>query len=240
MLSKGMIAAGAVMLAVLSSGTAQAQDVDHDWSGFYIGVTGGYALGTAAYSFNQSDFAPAGESMSHGLSGMPLGGYAGFNFQSPGSSVVYGIEASVQSAFAWVDGWDFTGFYEGDSVYTKIHYWGTLGPRVGYATGRLLFFGEAGVAFGHVISDAYVDLMDEPASLRESELRFGYFAGLGVDFAINDRISVGVGVRHIRLAASPVAGEFTYDSDGVGTGFYGDHEVRTRFTSLLVRLSISF
>ncbi|MGD9740127.1 MAG: outer membrane protein [Bauldia sp.] len=234
----GVAAAAAAGLVALGAGSASAQTAAYDWNGFYLGLTTGWGVGKATYTFNTKDFfGAAGESFTQPLSGMPIGGYAGYNFDVPGPLVV-GIEASVQSAFVWLHGEGPTGLTDDSTAFSRVHYWATLGPRIGWANGRALFYLEAGPALGHVISELENDTKDL-VGFDQSAFRVGYFAGLGVDFAITDRVTIGVGIRRINLGAAHMEGDvrIIQNGDPVGTT---DYEFRTRFTSVLVRIGFNF
>lgn len=241
MLGKGLLVAGAMALFGLGTGTASAQTGPYDWSGFYTGFNVGYAFGTAHYLFNtDGDLNDnAGDTFSHPISGMPIGGYLGIQWQTP-QNVVFGIEASVQSAFVYLDAELQKGpFYEEDFYSHKVHYWGTLGGRVGFATGNLLIFAEGGGAFGHLVGRVESD-QDPDLYMAHSQLAFGYFAGIGFDYAIGEHVSIGVGIRHTALGPNVFQGNLLFIEDDQQSKAYTDHEVRTRFNSILVRLQYNF
>lgn len=235
----GAISAAVIGLAA-TAGSAAAQS-PYDWSGFYIGFTTGWGFGNAGYTFHTDgafNIAP-GDTFDQRMSGMPIGGYVGYNFDTPGA-LVWGIEASVQSAFAWLDGEGDTGLSPEGTAFSRVHYWGTLGPRVGWSIGRALVFAEAGGAFGHIISELERSTSGGRAGYYDAALRFGYFLGIGVDYAFTDRLTVGFGVRHIGLGTAQMAGEMTVLADGLQTGLFTDHGLHTGFTSVLLRLGFNF
>lgn len=90
-----------------------------DWSGFYIGVQGGYAL-------NQIGLNDATD-----LNGGSVGLFGGYNFVYSG--VVLGVENDFN--YNWSDG---------ETV--GLDWDGSARARAGYAWDRGLFYGTAGVA----------------------------------------------------------------------------------------------
>jgi outer membrane immunogenic protein len=95
------------------------------WTGFYIGVNGGYG-----WAFEHSS--------SGGFMG---GGQLGFNYQL-GNNIVVGIEGDADYASI---GWRLIGF--GDIL--KWDFVGTVRGRVGYAIDKWLLYGTGGVAWVH-------------------------------------------------------------------------------------------
>lgn len=92
----------------------------YNWSGFYLGLQGGYTWNKAK-AFNSD----------HNLDNGSAGLHAGYNFQS--GNIVYGIENDFNYNFE--DGKD-----------TKLEWDASGRGRVGYAFDRTLMFATAGVA----------------------------------------------------------------------------------------------
>lgn len=139
--------------ASMFSTTAFAQD----WSGFYVGVHGGYGTGdwSGRTIYEPTPPCPAGPGCGtfHGDSGSidvdgAIGGIqAGFNLQS--GNIVYGIEADISAAdldgsrtfvtdqtnnVLWAIDGDLKGF-------------GSLRGRLGFTSGPVLFYGTGGIAW---------------------------------------------------------------------------------------------
>ena len=101
------------------------------WSGFYVGLQGGYLWGDARHSF--SNGAPSDNSDPDGFIG---GGHIGFNLQSGG--IVYGIEADFEGGD--VNG-GFTNVTGATSVGTvDLNWQGSVRARLGLAHDRTLFY----------------------------------------------------------------------------------------------------
>jgi outer membrane immunogenic protein len=134
--------------------------VAYNWSGFYLGGFAGYAWadGNATATEPQS---PAGTfyngtilPTTYGLNGSFLGGgTVGYNWQMPGSNVVFGLEGEAGYLHVRGSRQDVNAFNAGlnpiDSVNsTRIgDAYGVIAGRIGYAWDRTLIYAKGGVAF---------------------------------------------------------------------------------------------
>ncbi len=86
--------AAAIMLAASSS---QAAPV-YNWTGFYVGVQGGYAWGEdTTTEFVDATGLPTGFSQDFDLDGFTGGAHAGYNF--PVSNFILGLEGDILPGF---------------------------------------------------------------------------------------------------------------------------------------------
>ena len=138
--------------------------VAYNWTGCYIGVHAGYGLGRNTNDFGRavrsgpteelaaafdSEFGP----FNHDTNGAVAGGQVGCNYQAANNFVI-GVEgeafwSGMKGSFTAIE--DGGGF--GDpGTYTRFesrNLWDAdLAVRLGYAWGRALLYGKAGVAFG--------------------------------------------------------------------------------------------
>jgi len=121
-----------------------------DWSGFYLGAFAGASAGRTDITFAA---APARGNTSPFTSGAIGGLQAGYNHQI--NNWVLGVEGEL--GFAGLNGARPCGTSTGDAVSPFDPYYqtckdrmtwsGILAGRLGYATGRTLFYGKAGVAW---------------------------------------------------------------------------------------------
>ena len=144
------------------------------WTGFHVGVHGGYARDPATATFDPVAFVNAvAPSVSGGgtvlagpgvipLSVHPSGGFGGINFGYTWQmrSFVYGWEADA--SFGKIDAADTRPFivttvvgdvlsFTGNvRLYQKVDAFGTLRARFGWANDALLLFASAGLAWGNV------------------------------------------------------------------------------------------
>lgn len=106
-----------------------------NWTGFYVGINGGYALGTSSWSargLTTSDF---------DANGAMVGGTIGYNLQT--SQLVFGIEGDL--AYSWLKGSDGSACCE-----TRNDWFATVRGRLGYAIDRLMPYVTGGAAFGDI------------------------------------------------------------------------------------------
>ncbi len=151
------------------------------WSGFYIGVNGGY--GETA---NDGPLSPSG-----GFGG----GQIGYNWQGlfGYSPWVIGIEADFQGA-----GISDSDFYGENS----LNWFGTVRGRIGYAAGPALIYATGGFAYGDVQSKGNVLGLGYDVS----ETQTGYVVGGGVEYKFNPAWSVKGEYQFINLDANNLNG----------------------------------
>jgi outer membrane immunogenic protein len=134
----------------------------YNWTGFYVGIVGGYGWGTSNWSSPALTISPKG--------GM-IGATVGYNWQA--GSFVYGLEAD----FSW-------SMMKGDTpcgiatCETKNTWFGTARGRLGYSFDRFLPYVTAGAAFGNVEA-----VNNNPGFGTASDTRFGWTAGAGLEYA---------------------------------------------------------
>ena len=132
-----------------------------NWSGFYVGLNGGYAWGNSTWT--DSTGATSGDFTASG--GM-AGGTVGYNLQM--SSLVVGFEGDVDAS--WLKGNAATSCCE-----TKNNWFATARARLGYGMDRFMPFITAGGAFGDVKTDTAIG--------SATATRAGWTAGAGVEYA---------------------------------------------------------
>jgi outer membrane immunogenic protein len=177
----------------------------HRWTGFYVGVNAGAALGRSSLlssvdSGSQANyFLPPDVAQIDGIgrqSGRPTGFtggvQAGYNYQA--DSVVYGLEADFD-AFDLSDSRTFsapfnsnpaTSFTLNQSVRTDWLF--TLRPRIGLATDHFLLYATGGLAVTRLkYHEEYVDNFNpgsETGSFAKTKL--GWTAGAGMEWALGN------------------------------------------------------
>jgi len=137
------------------------------WTGFYVGIVGGYAWGDSDWS---SSTATGSTNPDGGL----IGGTLGYNLQT--GNWVWGIEGDIE--YSWIKGTDTggTGLCSGTGCETKNTWFGTIRGRIGYAFDRWLPYITGGVALGDV-------KMTANTGLSESDTAVGWTVGAGVEYA---------------------------------------------------------
>jgi outer membrane immunogenic protein len=128
------------------------------WTGFYMGVNGGYGSAGDDYTQSLIVFPAPVTAFSSFLNnsinpkGGVFGGQAGFNWQT--GPVVWGVEGDLQwasqSGTACGQLCFISGGTLGTTVYQKIKWFNTARARVGYANGPALFYATAGAAWAGI------------------------------------------------------------------------------------------
>jgi iron complex outermembrane receptor protein len=115
-----------------------------NWSGFYLGINGGYSFGGS----NWTDSVTGAATGEFGTSGFLFGGTLGANYQI--GALVFGIEGDGD----WTDASGFGTFTAtplcAGGCLTRNGWLSTVRGRAGYAFDRFLAYGTAGGAFGNV------------------------------------------------------------------------------------------
>jgi outer membrane immunogenic protein len=164
----------------------------YDWSGFYIGVNGGW--GTSGNCFTNTaiagvPFAPASEGC-HDADGGTVGGQVGYRWQA--GNWVFGLEAQGN----WAD-------FKGSNLSlvaapavnrSKIDAFGLFTGQVGYAANNVLFYVKGGAA---VTDNRYEGLFLGTVIDRTEQTRWGATVGAGVEYAFAPNWSFGVEYNHL-------------------------------------------
>lgn len=138
------------------------------WTGFYVGINGGYSVGVDP--FNQT-FAAGGMVSSSSIEsrvtpkGGLFGGQAGYNFQT--GNIVFGVEGDIQ----WADQHDTAGcgltcinqppavlLATIGSAEQKIKWFGTARGRVGWTNNDWLLYITGGGAWGGIDATTALNL----------------------------------------------------------------------------------
>lgn len=132
------------------------------WTGFYIGINGGYGWGKADLSNAGGNFS------SDTQDGWLLGATIGYNLQT--GVWVWGIEGDLD--YTWIKGntTNAVGAYE-----IKDPVVGSLRGRIGYSFDRWLPYITGGLAFGQV-------KIDGPTG-HETDTNVGWTVGAGLEYA---------------------------------------------------------
>lgn len=226
--------------AALLAGTALAADlpvyepppivetapVGYSWSGFYVGINGGYGWENddgQNFVITEPPFAPPGPffgpctvagtcptGINNDVDGFLVGGHAGFNWQA--NWVVFGVEADID--YSDMEGTGTvnltnagTGFVPfASSVTTDYDFFGTFRGRLGAAFDRVLVYGTGGLAYADIEDSASFGFPGFPTLATEQvyrgsedDVEFGWTAGGGVEVAVTDNVSFGAEALYFDL-----------------------------------------
>lgn len=132
-----------------------------NWTGFYVGINGGYGFGTSKWDSPAISPSPKG-----GL----VGGTLGYNFQT--GTWVWGVETDLD----W-SGMKGDATCPGGTCSTENNWLGTARGRLGYGGwGNWMPYLTAGAAYGDIKAV-------NAAGTSASKTQIGWTAGLGLEYA---------------------------------------------------------
>jgi outer membrane immunogenic protein len=187
-----------------------------NWSGFYVGVNGGYGGGFAKPTLSESNvlqllFGPS-ETINYSTNetlrtgGFAVGGQLGYNQQLSNRFLV-GVETDLQ----WSDvraanqsnllsAYNFPAMLTSSSIASTTigqSWFGTTRLRLGYlVSDRLLAYATGGVAYSSFSADHFVVSGDNSQDFSvtttigpRNSTRVGWTAGTGVEYALSGNLS---------------------------------------------------
>jgi outer membrane immunogenic protein len=166
------------------------------WSGFYVGINGGYGFGTSEWT---------GGGIATGLfdtRGWLGGATVGYNLQT--GNWVWGLEGDFDYSTMHGDA-----ACPGGGCSTRINWLATGRARIGYAFDRFLPYITGGAAFGNV-------RMQHGAAV-DHDNQLGWTAGAGLEWAFLGAWSAKIEYLYVDL------GTATCEAGACGTG--GAHDV---------------
>ena len=138
-----------------------------NWSGFYIGVNGGYGWATSTHT--APGFTSGGFNQRGGL----VGGTIGYNWQTGGA--VLGLEADLD--WAHINGSTPCGVGLVSTCFTNMQAFGTVRGRLGYAAGNWMPYITGGLA----LADLSVG-QNFPGVINNTDWRAGWTIGGGLEY----------------------------------------------------------
>ena len=200
----------------------------NNWTGAYVGITGGYAWGTTDYTSPYSDG-------SIDSKGWNVGGQLGYDWQLS-NNFVFGVVGDL----AWLDVNGSTLVEENsdpvNTSYAKanIDMLATARIRVGYAIDNILVYATGGAAYAQtkVTVTALAGNDDNYADWKDSKNILGWAIGGGLEYKVSKNASFGVEYLHVNL------GSEHYDlSNGLGAPTY---PVKAETSIDLVRAALNY
>jgi outer membrane immunogenic protein len=159
----------------------------YNWTGFYIGINGGYGWDDSQWSFG------AFNTGNFNVSGAVVGGTIGYNIQF--GAFVWGVEGDI--AWSSIKG-STTAAFCGVTCRTENQWLGTARLRVGYAFDRWLPYITGGGAFGDIKASS-------PLGVSTST-EFGWTAGGGIEWAFLGNWTAKVEYLYVDLDSGSCTG----------------------------------
>jgi outer membrane immunogenic protein len=163
------------------------------WSGFYVGINGGGGMGPTSQTLTVDPLiAVLGVSTTgnYAVSGALLGATLGYNHQE--GSWIFGIEGDID--WSSISG-QVTGPAMGipATFETQLPWLNTFRGRLGYAFGSFFPYVTGGGAFGGVRATDSITIPGSGNVLGGlSDVRLGWTAGAGLEYAVSQYWSVKV------------------------------------------------
>jgi outer membrane immunogenic protein len=227
----------------------------YNWSGFYVGIHGGYTFG------DDSNITTSGQAAGNianvvggarpalvGLDrdGFIAGGQVGYNWQfSP--SWVFGVEADI----SYVDNRDNLNVVTlslpnaappnaplNNTFRSGMEYFGTVRGRIGYAWDRTMVYATGGLAYGDVENSATLFGAAGQIQFAGGGRRFetGYTVGGGIEHAFTPNLSFKAEYLYYDLGSNTVNVALVPGGGGGGTGY----DTRFQNDGHIVRAGLNF
>ena len=202
--------------------------VVYDWSGFYIGVNGGWGSSRKCWDFIDPVF--GGPEGCHDATGGTAGGQIGYRWQA--SSWVFGLEAQGN----WAD-------FQGNNVSlinpafrneSRIDAFGLFTGQVGWAANNVLFYIKGGAA---VTADRFRQF-DVPGGFvvatTGDDTRWGGTVGAGLEFGFAPNWSAGIEYNHLFMQ------DRTHTFVDTTGAFFGTDRIRQDVDIVTARINYRF
>jgi opacity protein-like surface antigen len=178
----------------LKDGHAATAWQDYNWTGFYLGGFAGRTWGTEHQSF-----VGIGTSVTPAFGGHFVGGQAGYNHQI--GRIVVGLEGDFGTSNA----------HGGKSCPNQFFFTceagvddlGSLTVRLGYTSGRALYYAKGGWAFADVTAGSSLNapVQPSPVGLSSTNIMSGWTFGGGAEFALTETWSARAEYMHYDLGS---------------------------------------
>jgi outer membrane immunogenic protein len=156
--------------------------IGYNWTGFYLGINGGYGWGRSRWSAYGTSADPSG-----GMVGLT----AGYNWQGAGSPWVFGLEGDID----WTNMKDrFVSATCPTGCETKNNWLGTARGRIGYAFDRVMPYVTGGAAFGDIKAN-------QLGFAGVHDTKVGWTVGGGVEAALVGNWTAKVEYLHVDLGS---------------------------------------
>lgn len=230
------------------------------WTGFYVGVHGGYGGDKFDYpfyayadpSFGEAESFDIDGSASLNSSGFFGGAQIGYNYQFS-NNFVLGAEADI--AWSGIEGELNAGgnLYVDEeflgsaslSAGSEVEWFGTIRARAGYAWDTLLLYVTGGAAYGKVKSHGSISVTSDELpdggfseSISTSDTQWGWTIGAGFEYAIAGTAwTLKTEYLYVDLGSQNL---FSYAESGELGDFGAGLSVDTKFHTVKAGLNYKF
>ncbi len=227
-MTKQALMAGICALALYSSPV-----LANDWTGGYLGLTGGYAMGESNFTGTGALEPGIENPNSEGtidLKGSSFGAQVGFNF-ALGNGMIGGVVADYASVSidgsTCADDDDCVGDDPGHTYAEASADWlSTVRGKLGFASEESLVYLTAGLAMSNVTSGVTNLSGADSFDLSQSADMTGWTVGAGVNFNVVDNVDMGIEYLYVDLGDAEYDYEWPIDVTGGAEGDLTMHVVR--------------
>ena len=213
-----MISSGAASAADLYSKAGSLKDAPaapaSNWTGFYAGANGGYGWSVWDDQFSwDASAAGYGSFSGAGSNGGFGGGQIGYNWQSPGTNFLLGVEADIQGAGISLDTKDHMGIVDK----TQLDWFGTVRGRLGYGAGNTLLYFTGGLAYGHIKTSVDLRHVSFGYGYYETDdVETGYVLGGGIEYKFSPQWSIKAEYQYLNFGKNDTSCDrYCIEEDGV-------------------------
>ncbi|MDQ8728845.1 outer membrane beta-barrel protein [Bradyrhizobium sp. LHD-71] len=160
-----------------------------NWTGFYVGINGGYGWGDSKW----------GVLGSHDVDGGTVGGQIGYNWQI--GPWVLGLEA--QGNWADLSGSNANTLF-GVTNHSKVDAFGLFTGKVGYAWNQFMLYAKGGAAVQSV-EYSVSNTLNGVTLGSADETRWGASVGVGFEYAFAPNWSAGLEYNHLFMGKDDIA-----------------------------------
>jgi outer membrane immunogenic protein len=196
----GTIALGADQASADGYSSPRSYVAPYNWSGIYGGVNVGWMSNEVDWAFNPAVPGGANPSFSASNDSAIYGGHAGAQYQF--GSLVVGGEIAIINRFDrdWFGGNNY-GINPAFNAQSKLDNTWTIGPRLGWAHGRWLFYTTGGYAQTEIETQAIVRAtgLSAGAPFAGSSRHDGWYIGGGIEHAFHGNLIVGLEYQHLEF-----------------------------------------
>ena len=199
----------------------------YDWSGFYIGVNGGWGSSRKCWDQHRTrrPFVRAAEGC-HDATGGTAGGQIGYRWQA--GAWVFGLEA--QGNWADLQGLQCQPrrLWRAHDNRTKIDAFGLFTGQIGYAWNNVLLYVKGGAAVTDDRYEGFNTATGVLSVIAPNETRWGGTVGVGLEYGFTPNWSAAIEYDHLFM------GNATYNFTSLLAA-----RLRTRAPTASARTSIS-
>jgi outer membrane immunogenic protein len=234
---------GAVGLVALGMAPASAADLAarpytkappmvaalYDWSGFYLGLNGGWGSSRKCWDFTTPAGALVAPEGCHNATGGVAGGQIGYRWQS--AAWVFGIEG--QGDWANLRGSNISTFAPAFSNQSKVDAFGLITGQVGYAWNTVLLYVKGGAAVTADRFNVNTTFGNVLVASTGDQTRWGGTVGAGLEYAFAPNWSAALEYDHLFMGTKTS----TFTTIAAPGIFFGTDRIRQDVDLVTVRVN---